>query len=71
MGFLTDALTDMVSDPMAVIKGEETVSGRQARQWQIASQKLRDAVEDLDNENYEAATADALVGLLALQLSKS
>lgn len=73
MGFLTDALTDMVSDPMAVIAGEQTVSQRKNEQFDLANLSLDAAGAHLTAESpdYQAAIASALVGLLALQLSKS
>lgn len=47
------------------------VAARQEEQWQVANQAVADAADAIDNENYEAATTSALLGLLALQLSRS
>lgn len=60
----------LVQEVTDVFRGTN-VAGRQEEQWQIANQALADSADAISNEHYDAATASALLGLLALQLSRS
>lgn len=66
-------ITDILSDPMAVIEGRPTVSDRQDEQWQLANKALDSAGAMLtfDEPDYQAVIATALVGLLSLQISRT
>lgn len=62
----------MLQQVLDMLRGTD-VAGRQDRQWQAANDSLSLAVEMLtgDEPDYQAAIATALVGLLALELSRS
>lgn len=62
----------MLQQVLDMLRGTD-VAGRQDAQWQAANDSLSLAVEMLtgDEPDYQAAIATALVGLLALELSRS
>jgi hypothetical protein len=69
-------ITDLLQDPFGAIAGEETVSERQKRQFQLACESLNLASVQLSEppsgspDHYDQIIAIALVGLLAAQLSR-